>query len=207
MQKLLEESELITKAAQHLLIVEYAFGTAGNLIHRIIGSNNKYYWDEHINNAYDNTLDPLVWPEKGFRVQTPHKLDLEEQQRTCHTGYCSLFQYNSDITHNIRYLKLAIKNNKKLILRSHQQVPIRQLNDNLTIIRIVGDKLTRKIFTKPPLEKEIHVNTFNLNINNLISPDDITFIKEYTYLCNFLYIEPTVKKVRTFINIWLDKQK
>lgn len=205
MQRILEESELITNAAQHLLIIEYTFGTAGNLVNRIIGSNNKYYWDKHINNTYDNTLDPLVWPKKGFRVQTPHRLDLEKQQRTCHTGYSNLFQDNSDIVNNTRLLKLAIKNNKKLILRS--SLPVRQLSDNLAIVRLVGDKLTRKIFTKPPLEKEIHVNTFNLNINNLISSDDITFIKEYTYLCNFLSIEPTVEKVRTFINIWLDKQK
>lgn len=205
MQKFLEETALIKIAAPHILVIEYAFGTAGNLVHRIIGSNDKYYWDKCINNTYEDILDPLVWPEKGFKIQTPHRLDLEKQQRTCHTGYSNLFQDNSDIVNNTRLLKLAIKNNKKLILRS--SLPVRQLSDNLAIVRLVGDKLTRKIFTKPPLEKEIHVNTFNLNINNLISSDDITFIKEYTYLCNFLSIEPTVEKVRTFINIWLDKQK
>jgi hypothetical protein len=204
-QKFLEETALIKIAAPHILVIEYAFGTAGNLVHRIIGSNDKYYWDKCINNTYEDILDPLVWPEKGFKVQSNHRLKVDEQVNTCHTGYCGLFQDHSDILNNTRLLKLAIKKNKKLILRSSNS--IRHISDNISIVRIVGSSLTRKIFTKPPLEKEIHVNTFNLNINNLISSDYITFIKEYTYLCNFLSIEPTAEKVRTFINIWLDKQK
>ena len=205
MQTIVDNDNFLIKASKHILVIEYTFGTAGNLVNRIIGSDSNYYWNKDINNSYEDSIDPLYWPLKGFIPQHRHRLTAEEQKATCHTGYCILSSDSNDLLMNCKLLYLAINNKSKLIIKTTD--PVRYLSNSIPIVRVVGDSLIRKIYNKDPLEIEEHTHTFNLNINKLTSVDYNTFLKEYLRLCKFLHIKPNIDKVRAFINIWLDKQK
>ena len=208
MQPVIDKEYLLKKASKHLLVVQYAFGTAGSLVTRIIGSSDKYYWDHVINNSYSDNIDPLYWPENGF-IPQEHRLSAENQQRTCHTGYCTLFDDDDedrDIPINIKLLQKAIKNNQKLIFKAHEDV--HEYSNEVRVVRVVGYSVPiRKIRTRPTLTVLNHYNTYNLDMSKLFSLDYDIFFKEYLALCNFVDIVPNTEKVRTFINIWLDKQK
>jgi hypothetical protein len=184
-------------------------GSGGCLVHRIIGSDySNIYWDKGINNATDDSLDPLLWPDSGFHIQKPHSIpETEQANYTCHTG-SSMFHKEQEVDRTV--LSLIIKANKvykKAVIRTHDS--FRKYNKHITIVRIVGNKnkLGRKLsknhdFLDPIQEP----NTLNLNINNLIAEDYNTFLNECNKLSTYLNIKLDIKKVRKFILIWVRKQ-
>ena len=60
---------ILKKLEDKALIVEYVRGSGGNLVQRIIASDNKFYWDADINNSFCKESNPIYWPEKGFIPQ------------------------------------------------------------------------------------------------------------------------------------------
>ena len=193
------------------ILIEYRSRSGGCLVQRIIAADSEsIYWDKFINNSLEDNIDPLYWPNKGFRPQIPHSVTPENQVKyTCHTGGSMLHTgEQKELIGILTLRRQAKKANKKLLLRSHHQ--LRKYNKNMTIVNIVGNKqqLGRKIqkseeFFKPVEEH----NTHNLNINKLVSEDYNLFLNEYTNLCKFLDIKMNITIVKNFIDIWRIKQK
>ena len=50
-------------------------------------------------------------------------------------------------------------------------------------------------------------NVFRININNLFSYDYDTFLNEYLRLVRKFNLTPRINSVRSFILLWLEKQK
>jgi len=202
-------TKLLSTLVNKIILIEYMSGSGGCLVHRIIGSDySNIYWDKGINNATNDILDPLLWPDSGFHIQKPHSIpEAEQANYTCHTG-SSMFYKEQEVDPTV--LSLIIKANKvykKAVIRTHDS--FRKYNKHIIIVRIVGDKnkLGRKLsknheFLDPIQEP----NTHNLNINNLIAEDYNTFLNECNNLSTYLNIEVKIDKVREFINIWRSKQ-
>jgi len=181
-------TKLLSTLVNKIILIEYMSGSGGCLVHRIIGSDySNIYWDKGINNATDDSLDPLLWPDSGFHIQKPHSIpETEQANYTCHTG-SSMFYKEQEVDPTV--LSLIIKANKvykKAVIRTHDS--FRKYNKHITIVRIVGP------------------NTHNLNINNLIDEDYNTFLNECNKLSTYLNIKLDIKKVRKFILIWVRKQ-
>lgn len=196
----MDDIKFVNLLEKHLLIVQYARGSAGNLVQRIIGADEQYYWDSVINNAVDNNDNPIHWPDEGFRIQTS-KLTIEEQLSACHAGYCNIFDSsnNREFYKNTQLANKAIKNKQKLIVKT--DFDIRSFNSSVPIVRLIGSP-KRKIICAKSLTEVEEDNTLNIDINNLIYED---FDYEYSKLCNYLNLKPN-KDVKKFINMWISKQ-
>ena len=191
------------------IIIHFVRGSAGNLIHRVLGSHDSIYWSYEINNSYETENNSIKWPKKGY-IET-----YIDQGCTCHTGYSFIEEPHENkiyyrMCRNAEILK-AMKQDKTFVLQTH--LDIRPLNKNIKVLRIVGDvnKLKRnhlykthtpKQFYKPTIED----NTYNLNINNLVDKSYDIFEKEYLALCNQYKFTPNTKPVRDFILVWRSKQ-
>ena len=191
------------------IIIHFVRGSAGNLIHRVLGSHDSIYWSYEINNSYETENNSIKWPKKGY-IET-----YIDQGCTCHTGYSFIEEPHENkiyyrMCRNAEILK-AMKQDKTFVLQTH--LDIRPLNKNIKVLRIVGDvnKLKRnhlykthtpKQFYKPTIED----NTYNLNINNLVDKSYDIFEKEYLTLCSYLNLIPNTKPVRDFILVWRSKQ-
>lgn len=216
----MNRKQILYNIQDKAVIIQYKMGSAGNLVQRIIGNDSKFYWDKvldnHINIQYVDYLlstnkyervDSLNWPEEGFN-SSPYS--------ACHSGDSFFFAPFDNSYNHIKVKKLlirAIKVNKIFIFKSHEY--LRPLNKNIIIIRIVGNtsKLNRKLLKSTDsyqVNKALlpikELNTYNLNINNLVSKDYNTFLSEYKDLCTYLNIEMKIDKVKDFINIWRSKQ-
>ena len=191
------------------IIIDFVRGSAGNLIHRILGSHDPIYWSDAINNSYETENNSIEWPKKGY-IET-----YIDQGSTCHTEYSFIGEPPENkiyyrMCRNAEILK-AMKQNKIFVLLTH--VDIRTLNKNIKVLRIVGDvnKLKRNHLYKTHIPKQfykptIEDNTYNLNINNLVDKNYDIFEKEYLTLCSYLNLIPNTKSVRKFILVWRSKQ-
>ena len=211
----MNRKQILYNIQDKAIIIQYKMGSAGNLVQRIIGNDSKFYWDKvldnHINIQYVDYLlstnkyervDSLNWPEEGFN-SSPYS--------ACHSGDSFFFAPFDNSYNHIKVKKLLIS--KIFIFKSHEY--LRPLNKNIIIIRIVGNtsKLNRKLLKSTDsyqVNKALlpikELNTYNLNINNLVSKDYNTFLSEYKDLCTYLNIEIKIDKVKDFINIWRSKQ-
>ena len=189
------------------IVICFERGSAGNLVHRILGSHDPIYWSQGVNNSHELETNPIKWPNKGY---IEHYMD---QGVTCHTGHSFIEEGHQNRTtdriyRNSEILK-AVKQNKIFVFLSH--VNIRTLNKNTQVLRIVGDesRLRRKNIARPGrhfLQPIVEDNTYNLNINNLVDENYDIFEKEYLALCNQYKFIPNTKPVRDFILVWRSKQ-
>ena len=198
------EEQLLNRLEKSIVIIHFEKGSAGSLLHRIIAHSKSFYWHKWYNNKHDD--NSLTWLNISDEEDNTNKY-------TCHVNYSWLDEIKKDIISQILIIK-AIKSNKRIIIKTHQDI-VRQLNKNIIIIRIVGNssKLNRKILRSThsyQVNKALlpinEPNTYNLNINNLVSKDYNAFLNEYKDLCTYLNIEVKIDKVREFINIWRSKQ-
>jgi|TARA_B110000211_G_scaffold55116_1_gene61234 hypothetical protein len=197
---------ILKKLENKAIIVEYIRGSGGNLVQRIIASDNKFYWDADINNSFTKESDPIYWPKKGFIPQQKYV-----NNSACESDY-SFFEVVVYTTKGKSLLLKALKDNKMFSFKSHDS--LRHLNNNIKIIRIVGinKREDRPIIYKTHPFKEFykpvtHPNTYNININNLTSKDYKLFKIEYLALCRNLKLTPNVKPVRNFILEWISRQQ
>ena len=104
-------TKLLSTLVNKIILIEYMSGSGGCLVHRIIGSDySNIYWDKGINNATNDSLDPLLWPDSGFHIQKPHSIpEAEQANYTCHTG-SSMFYKEQEVDPTV--LSLIIKANK-----------------------------------------------------------------------------------------------
>ena len=189
------------------IIIRFERGSAGNLVHRILGSHDLIYWSHAINNTYDSETNPLKWPKKGYIER------FIAQNSTCHTAHSFVEEGHqnrkADRQKRDAQILKAVKQNKIFVLLTH--VDIRPVNKNIDVIRIVGDerRLRRKGIARPGrhfLQPIVEDNTYNLNINNLVDENYDIFEKEYLALCNQYKLTPNTKPVRDFILVWRSKQ-
>ena len=189
------------------IIIHFERGSAGNLVHRVLGSHDPIYWSYEINNSYEIENNPIKWPKHGY-------IEIHiDQSCTCHTGHSFIEEGHQNRIHdrifrNSEILK-AMKQNKIFVFLSH--VDIRTLNKDIRVLRIVGDesKLRRKGIARPGrhfLQPIVEDNTYNLNINNLVDKNYDIFEKEYLDLCNQYKFTSNTKAIRDFILVWRSKQ-
>lgn len=206
-------SLLLSKFNQNIVIIAHASGYAGGLIYRILAADNNFYWSKDISGVItDENYEPLRWPNKteGFKIygsdDESYVLFKTQHLCMCHVQI-PLIEFHTipNIIENIRVINSS---NKKLIIRTHH-MDIRRLNNDVKILRIVGnlpDRFNPQGYKDKNITVENHVNTYNLNINNLLSTDYNIFIDEYLKLCTYFNLEPMINSVRSFILMWLDKQ-
>jgi len=192
---------ILKKLENKAIIIEYIRGSAGNLVGRIIASDNKFYWDHNINNSYEYESNPIRWPKRDYKTRA----------NTCESRYGWFDTTITSVEGRNSILK-AMKSKKLYIFRLNSS--LRHLNNNIKIIRIVGinNRNNRpSLYTTHPVKEFykpiIHPNTYNLNINKLTSEDYAIFKKEYLALCSYLNLIPNTKEVKNFIDIWRIKQK
>ena len=192
---------ILKKLENKAIIIEYIRGSAGNLVGRIIASDNKFYWDHDMNNSYEYESNPIKWPKGDYKARA----------NTCESRY-GFFDTTITSVEGRNSILKAMKSKKLYIFRLNSS--LRHLNNNIKIIRIVGinNRNNRPSLYTTHSVKEFykpikHPNTYNLNINNLTSTDYNIFKKEYIGLCNNLNLTPNIEEVRNFILIWKDKQK
>ena len=162
------------------IIIHFERGSAGNLVHRVLGSHDPIYWSYEINNSYEKENNPIKWPKHGY-------IEIHiDQGCTCHTGHSFIEEAHENRIHDriFRNSKIhkAMKQNKTIVLLTH--VEIRSLNRNIRVLRIVGDenKLKRNHLYNTHVPKQFHKpiiedNTYNLNINNLVDENYDIFEK------------------------------
>ena len=210
-----EISLLLSKFNQNIVIIAHSSGYTGGLVYRILAADSNFYWSKDISGIItDENYEPLRWPNKteGFKI---YGLDNDKQAyvmfkmqhlSTCHVQI-PLIEHHT-IEHIKENIRIITSSNKKLILRTHD-MDIRKINNNIKILRIVGnlpDRFNPRGFRDKNITIENHINTYNLNINNLLSTDYNIFIDEYLKLCTYFDLEPMINSVRSFILMWLDKQ-
>jgi hypothetical protein len=204
---------LLNKFNDKIVIVAHVSGYAGSLVYRILAADNKFYWSKGISGVLtEESYYSIKWPDntEGFRTYDPDnrtgKLLKTQHLATCHVQIPLVEDANmQDI---IEYYKIISASNKKLLLRTHL-MNIRALNNDIKIVRIIGslpDRFNGNNYKNINVIAEDHINTYNLNINNLLSINYDIFLSEYLSLCNYYKIEPVINSVRSFILMWLDKQ-
>ena len=196
--------QLLSNLHSYIVIIEFTKGSAGSLVHRIIGHDKSFYWDVEYNNF--NSTDSLVFPKIDIKYDISSSI-------TCHVSHSELQHINEKIIKSL--ILKAIKNNKKTILKDHLCIT-RSINKNIKIVRIVGNKkkLNRlklqeshnHFLPNTYLTPILETNTYNLNINNLTSIDYNIFKKEYLALCADLKLTPDINPVRNFILEWVSRQ-
>ena len=160
------------------IVICFERGSAGNLVHRILGSHDPIYWSQGVNNSHELETNPIKWPNKGY---IEHYMD---QGVTCHTGHSFIEEGHQNrtadrIERNVQILK-AMKQNKIFVLLTH--VDIRTLNKNIDILLSVVKNITEmhNRFYYKNKEEIIPIMKDLLNIN------EITYYKELEIcFCNF----------------------
>ena len=208
-------SFFLNKVSDRLTIIAHAPGFAGSLVYRILAADDKFYWSKDISGVLtDESHEPLRWPDKteGFRINDFSNNQTYIAFKWQHLTMCHiqvpLLEDDNYIDNIIRYYNIISTVNEKLLIRTHD-MGIRKLNKDVKIIRIIGNLPNRFNHTENKYKQimsEKHINTYNVNINNLLSIDYDIFLDEYLNLCRYLNIEPKINSVRSFILMWLDKQ-
>ena len=108
-------TKLLSTLVNKIILIEYMSGSGGCLVHRIIGSDySNIYWDKDINNATDDSLNPLLWPDSGFHIQKPHSIpETEQANYTCHTG-SSMFYKEQEVDPTVLYSSYMLDNNSEV---------------------------------------------------------------------------------------------
>ena len=198
--------KLIKKYSKQITFIYYKPEYGGNLLNRIILSDEAYFWGEQHNSA-ESTLKPLEYPKstEGFNVQGYHFLSFKEQHLSC--------VHSSDIPYPIplrehdyemllRY-KEALQNNLKICIKSHR---IDEENNTCKGIRLYGKSLSR-FSSSETVRKSRHKNVLNINSSKLFSSNYEEFLEEYLKVVRYLDLNPNVNQVRAFILLWIEKQK
>lgn len=213
--------DIINKYYKMFTVIQVQGGQAGNLYYRIMcGTDSNFLWlDEFALGSWEdsNNKKPLDWPRKteGYEIyDTENAKQLsysfrENHGTTAHIGVKNI--ESMDLKTFKRLTELCIKNNKKLLIRSHDL----HINKKLTkvpIIRIIGSighLMTanktynmRSYYSIFPEEQE---NIYNLDSYNFLNYDYDKFVKEYLLLCKAFELMPNISNVRAYVLLWLER--
>ena len=203
----------LDKAPNKFVVLSAEKGYFGSLVYRcIVGSDEQFVWKS---NFYDTLnkeyLKPLEWPRstEGFGIY-----DVEDKNISFKDNHLATAHIAVKLLENIsslRDLSLYLEKNKTLLLKTHDL----DIHNKVTckVIRLVGS-LHSNIINKNGFrknKKEVKpvnaANVYNVNIDNFISEDYDTFLKEYINLVNYLGVSSNVNNVRSFILCLLEKHK
>lgn len=198
--------KLINRYADQITFIYFRPEYGGNLLNRIILSDDSYYWGIQHNSVEPN-IKPLEYPKttEGFNVQGHHFLSFKEQHIACvHSGDITYNKpmHESDLETLLAYQK-ALKNNLKICIKSHN---IHEENILCKGIRLYGQPLDR-FTSRESVAKSTNNNILNINARRLLSSDYEEFLNEYLSLVRYLDLTPNVNQVRAFILLWIEKQK
>jgi hypothetical protein len=194
--------KLIRTYKDKIIFISFAGNYGGHAVRRIISASPEVYYPD----------DPIRYPDnlEGFIAhdfKTTWQKDFVKQHlASCHEDFIEYPPLNFDDTLNLYKI---IKKINMICIKTHD-LNIHDKFQNL-VVRVVGKEPDRKIRINPNNPKHVDMvyknNVINLNINNLFSQNYDEFEAEYLNLCSKLNIFPQINSVRSFILLWLEKQK
>jgi hypothetical protein len=196
---------VIEKYNHNVIFVNYNAGFGGNAIRRIISASPEVYFRKGSPLKYPDNTEGFVaheW-EVGF-----NKYFKKQHLAACHDDYLVYppKKIKSNIELLIKFYK-DIKENRVCITTHKKDI---HKVFNCKTIRTVGKfERAELIFnvSMECVEPVFENNVFNLRVNKLFSKNYDEFENEYLHLCGFLNIFPQINSVRSFILLWLEKQR
>jgi len=220
--------KLLNHYADQIQPISFIAGMGGGLIYRILAHNDAYYWEDGFAGIVSDQKckRALDWPDHDLGYNTARtfkdkdgnyvaKNPLLQQLTSVHVGDWFFpsneankrWSKEKTIRKYFGYLKKL--QNKKLLARTHD-MHVHTRFPKMTVIRVYGPPYRKigmyaeysKSATVQPIERD---NVINVNINNILSTNYVTFEKEYFNLCKNLKINPTPIPVRGYILNYLDR--
>lgn len=200
--------KLVLKKHNKFIIIFFKAGTAGSALLRILISHNELYHSfKNLGQLeYD---DPLKYPDSvagfGVHLDLLHRLPYKEQHLACvHLDFHTPWNAHEDFR---EYFKL-IKQGETIVLKTHN-FDLYEKFKKCKCIYILEDKpLDRaSINKKDGFHPAIPEGVFVVNINKLMSENYNTFLKEYLKIVYEFDLSPRINSVRSFILMWLERQK
>lgn len=191
-------NKLINTYGNRINFIYYKGEFGGNVLHRIVCSDDKYYWSE--------PTPPLAYPDltEGYSYQTNHFLSFKEQHLACVHGPDPAYEIGfskKDMTNHL----YALSSGLRLCIKSHN------IKDNQIIKQCKGVKLygssMRRFYQEDYVEPSLESNILNINASKLLSKNYDDFLAEYIKLVQYFDLTPRVNSVRAFILLWLEKQE
>lgn len=205
--------KLLQTYPKKFVIVFFRHGMAGTSILRILLCHEEFSHSlKYLGQSdYD---DPIRFPDsvEGFEAHRDHNLPFTEQHLACtHLGFYTPWdsgEYSEDI---YEYFKL-FQQNKLLALKTHnlhlydkyKKCRCVFLHATGNFNRDISHDVTQEIEKS---SKHIPEEAFKIDISNLFSSDYEQFLDEYLKIVNEFDLTPRVNSVRSFVLLWLEKQK
>jgi hypothetical protein len=193
----------IEKFSDNIIFVSYPTGFAGNVISRIISASPEIYFEG----------DPVRYPNsvEGFLVRRWPEEEFSEYFKKQHLAAChakNYFKFPRIHRHQLKTLCLNLAENRKIVITTHDT----EIHNafNCQTVRTIGYlKRINDLFKNQQtrLEPVIKDNVINIRIDKLLSENYNEFEEEYFTLCQSLNIFPQINSVRSFILLWIEKQK
>jgi len=200
-------NKLIKLKPNNFIIICFDAGMGGSALLRILISHKEIYNNPKYlsQNEYD---DPIRYPDsiEGFNMQWDHRLSFKEQHLACaHIDFYT--PWGNKYEKLEEYFKI-VSENRIAVLKTHDFSIINRF-PSTQIILIEGEMLERGTILNSltDLSEYKENNVFRININNLFSYDYDTFLNEYLRLVRKFNLTPRINSVRSFILLWLEKQK
>ena len=190
--------KLVDNYAKNIDFVYYKGEFGGNVIHRIICNDDKYYWSD--------LTSPLSFPDltEGYAYQTNHFLSFKEQHLACVHGPDPAYEIGFskyDMTNHL----YALSSGLRLCIKSHN-IKDDQIIKQCKGVKMYGQSLQR-FYEKDSVEPSSIPNILNIDASKLLSKNYDDFLAEYIKLVQYFDLTPRVNSVRAFILLWLEKQE
>lgn len=196
-------TKVIEKFEDNIIFISYPPGFAGHAIHRIISASPEIYFEG----------DSTRYPDEveGFWVRSWPEEEFSEYFKKQHLAAChgkDMFKFPRIHTHQLEKVTQNLLKKHKIIICTHDT----EIHNtfNCQTIRTIGyldrvDDLFKNQYTR--IEPVVKDNVINVRIDKLLSENYKEFEKEYLALCQSLNIFPQINSVRSFILLWIEKQK
>jgi len=216
----------INKHPDLYTIMQVFGGQGGNVIYRAMcATDDTFFWDEeNFPRTWEDADNrkPLDWPRKteGYEIYDTENIKVtnksfrENHATTAHVDL-SCIENMKSIEEFKKYSALALKNSKKLLIRTHivhlyakaPEVDIINVYGNLDHLLVSNKQYnhrgTQKSFIPDGRWPSDHV--YNFDISNFLSYDYDKFEKEYLGLCKHLNVMANISNVRAYVLLWLER--
>lgn len=200
---------IIQKVPNKFLIIVYRFSWGGSILNRIVSSHDEFFSYPQSMLQQNDYNDPIRYPDstEGFFHQYDHVLSFTEQHLSCaHLGSGAPW---GNPYEDVRLYFEALRSDKIVPLRSHDISLITDKRfQKVKFINVIGPRIERGLAEKlwSPVEFD-RPNVLNYNLSLLLNDDYDSFINSYIELVDWLNLTPKINSVRSFILLWLEKQK
>lgn len=210
---------IIQKVPNNFLIVIFRVSWGGSILSRILSSHDEFFSYPQSMLQQNDYNDPIRYPDsmEGFFHQFDHGLSFTEQHLSCaHLGSGAPW---GNLNEDIKLYFNALNSNKIIPLRSHNtKLLTDERFQKVRFINVIGSRIERNLSDLSKnrsssdsidwLPVELHrSNILNYDLSLLLNEDYDSFLDSYIELITWLDLTPKINSVRSFILLWLEKQK